>query len=153
MKYRNYEVGFTFEVPDVFSEVKQSSYNVFDLPEDTMHYFICLDENGDIIRSFSMVKDGPCNSDEDFNNIVKNALNDLEKIDVHVVQENQLRTESGKIIERKVLYDEDMEEDLGILMYFMRVKDIVLISSCYIEEFYDENEDELFAVFNSVKEV
>ena len=80
MKYRNYEVGFTFEVPDVFSEVKQSSYNVFDVPEDTMHYFICLDENGDIIRSFSMVKDGPCNSDEDFNNIVKNVRSTYSKL-------------------------------------------------------------------------
>lgn len=153
MKYRNYEVGFTFEVPDVFSEVKQSSYEVFGIPADTMHYFICLDDDGNIERSFSIIKEGSCNSEEDFQNIVKYSLEDLDEIGVHVIESSQFTTEEGKVVERRVMYDENMEEDLGILMYFIRVKDVVVMSSCYIEEFYDANEDELFTVFNSIKEV
>lgn len=153
MKYRNYEVGFSFEVPDNFSEVKQSSYEVFGVSPETMHYFICLDDDGNVIRSFSINKDEPCKSDEDYIEIIKKTLEQLDELGFHVLQNNELKTENDKIIERFVLYDENMEENLGILLYFMRVKDAVITSSCYIVEFYDEFEDELFSVFNSIKEV
>jgi len=153
MKYRNYEVGFTFEVPDNFSEVKPSSYEAFDVRPETMHYFICLDDKGEIMRAFSINKDVPCNTDDDMVNIIKTTLEQLDQLGYHVLQFNELKTESGKLIERFVFYDENLDKDLGILMYFMRVKDAVVVSSCYIKEFYDEYEDELFTVFNSIREI
>lgn len=153
MKYRNYEVGFTFEVPDNFSEVKQSSYEVFNISPDTMHYFICLDDNGDVTRSFLINKDEPCKTDDDMISIIQTSLKQLEEMGYHVLQFNELKTESGKYIERFVFYDENLDADLGVLMYFMRVKDAVISSSCYITEFYDQYEEELFSVFNSIKEI
>ena len=53
MKYREYKVGFTFDMPDQFSEVRESSYEVFDVEPNTLKYFIVLDDDGEIIRSFS----------------------------------------------------------------------------------------------------
>lgn len=153
MKYRNYEVGFTFEVPDDFSEVKSSSFPVFDVDPATMHYFICLNEKGDVTRSISLNKDEPCKTDDDAVKIITTTLNQLEELGYHVLQFNELKTDDGKYIERFVFYDENLEADLGVLVYFMRVKDALITSSCYITEFYDGYEDELFGIFNSIKEI
>ena len=153
MKYRNYEVGFTFEVPDDFSEVKQSSYEVFNVPEDTMHHFIQLDDNGDIVRSFSITKSEPMETDDQIKEYIDKNLAQLDELGIHKVIQNQIQTTDGRTIDRVVLYDENMEEDLGILTYFMKVKNVLIMASCYIVEFYDEYEEELYDIFDSIKEV
>lgn len=153
MKYRNYEVGFTFEVPDEFSEVKSSSFPVFNVDPNTMHYFIKLDEKGNVIRALSFNKDEPCKTDDDAIRIITTTIQQLEELGYHVLQFNELKTDGGKFIQRAVFYDENLKADLGVLMYFMRVKDAIVTSSCYITEFYDGYEDELFDIFNSIKEV
>lgn len=153
MKYRNYEVGFTFEVPDDFSEVKQSSYEVFNVPADTMHHFIQLDDNGDIVRSFSITKSEPMETDDQIKEYIDKNLAQLDELGIHKVVQNQIQTTDGRTIDRVVLYDENMKEDLGILTYFMKVKNVLIMASCYIVEFYDEYEEELYDVFDSIKEV
>ena len=152
MKYRDYKVGFSFEVPDYFSEVRETSYEVFDVAENTLKYFILLDDDGEVVRSFSIVKDEEqVKTDEQYNEVLQKNIDTMEQLGYTKVINNQLKTDSGMIIDRYVFADLDMEENIAVLVYFVRIKDSFVTSSCYIGEFYDEFEEELFNIYNSIE--
>ena len=152
MKYRDYKVGFSFEVPDYFSEVRETSYEVFDVAENTLKYFILLDDDGEVVRSFSIVKDEEqVKTDEQYNEVLQKNIDTMEQLGYTKVINNQLKTDSGMIIDRYVFADLDIEENIAVLVYFVRIKDSFVTSSCYIGEFYDEFEEELFNIYNSIE--
>jgi len=152
MKYRDYKIGFTYEVPDYFSEVRESSYDVFDVAEDTLHYFIQLDDEGEIIRNFSMGAK-TIDGDNDIESIVADYVASMEEAGYVKLLENTITTTNGRTIYRYTFYDEDIEEDVGILTYLIKVKDSVITSSCFIKEFYDFYEQEMYGIFDSIQEL
>lgn len=153
MKYRDYKLGFTFEVPDYFSEVRESSFEVFNVAEGTLHYFILLDDDGNIVRNLSMGAEGPVKDDAEFDAVVKEQVEQLTNIDFAVLKENELTTEKGRVIKRVVLYDQVLGAELGTLLYFTKVKEHVLVSGTFIREYYDEFEEELYRIFESIEEM
>lgn len=152
MKYRDYKIGFNYEVPDYYDEVREGSYEVFGVSPGTLHYFIMLDDEGEIVKNFSMsgqqIKD-----DKEYKQVVKEYIEALQDVDFVLIKENQLVTDSGKTIDRFVMFDERLGEEIGTLVYCMKVKDYVLTSCAYIKEYYDIYEEELFSIFNSIEEL
>jgi len=154
MKYRDYKVGFTFEVMDHFSEVRESSFEVFDVADNTLKYFILLDDEGEIERSLSITKDSAeIKSDEDYATAIDRNVALMEEMGYVKLMNNQLQTEKGYIIDRYVFGDPEIEETIGLLVYFMRLKNSLLISSCYIGELYDDFENEMFFMYNTIEEL
>ena len=153
MKYRDYKIGFTYEVPDYFSEVRESSYEIFNVAEDTLHYFIQLDDDGEIIRNFSMGAKGPIEKDKDVKIAVDNFIDALKELGYVIIKENILTTDNGRKIYRYVLFDDEIEQDLAVLVYLTQVKDHLVTSSCLIEEYYDSFEQEMFSIFNSFEDM
>lgn len=152
MKYRDYKVGFAFDVPDYFSEVRESSFEVFNVAENTLKYFILLDDDGEIVRSFSFTKDGTkVETDEKYKEVLEKNIAIMDEVGFTKVTNNQLKTEKGLIIDRYVFADLEMEENIALLVYFTRIKDAFITSACYIGEFYDEFENEMFEIYNSIE--
>ena len=152
MKYRDYKIGFNYEVPDYYDEVREGSYEVFGVAPGTLHYFIMLDDEGEIIKNFSM-SGQPIKDDKEYKQVVKEYIDALQDVDFVLIKENQLTTDNGKTIDRFVLFDERLGAEIGTLVYCMKVKDYVLTSSAYIKEYYDVYEEELFSIFNSIEEL
>jgi len=152
MKYRDYKIGFNYEVPDYYDEVREGSYEVFGVAPGTLHYFIMLDDEGEIVKNFSM-SGQPVKDDKEYKQVVKEYIDGLQDVDFVLIKENQLTTDNGKTIDRFVLYDERLGEQIGTLVYCMKVKDYALTSCAYIKEYYDIYEEELFSIFNSIKEL
>lgn len=153
MKYRDYKIGFSLDVPKYFSEVKETSYEVFDVAEGTLKYFILLDDAGEIARTFSIVRGEKVKTDKEFQEFVKTNIEEMEDNKFQLLKHDQRKTDGGKVIERCTFYNEEVHENLGLLMYFMQVKDEVIVSSTFIYEFYDEFEEEMFNIYNSIKEI
>lgn len=154
MKYREYKVGFTFDVPDYFSEVRESSFEVFDVPENTLKYFIILDDDGEIERSFSFNRDDePVKTKEDFLNAVESNISNMEELGYTRVYTDTITTESGREIVRHFMCDTEMEENLAIVMYFTHIKNNLVCSSTFGREFFDSPESEMLEIYNSIEEL
>lgn len=154
MKYRDYKIGFTFEMPEHFNEVREASFEVFDVAEGTLKHFIVLDDEGEIVRSLSFTCDEtPVKSKEEFLQAVQNSIDDLEYAGMKRVMNDTLTTPSGREIERYIMCDVDQEEDIGLLIYFTKIKDRLVVSTTYVTEFFDVYETELFEIFDSIQEI
>lgn len=153
MKYRDYKIGFTFEVPDYFSEVRESSYEVFEVDDDVLHYFIQLDDDGEVVRHLSFGAQGPVENDEEFKETVDQNIALMEDVGYAILKRNTLRTDKGRTIERCVVFDPDVDANWGILVYYTVVKNKVISSSCLIKQYYDEFEEELYSIFDSIEEL
>ena len=152
MKYREYKVGFTFEVPDYFSEVRESSFEVFNVADNTLKYFIFLNDEGEVLRSFSFSKDKDVvKTDEQYQEVLNKNINLMEQAGFTKVINNQLKADNGLLIDRYVYADLEMKEKVGLLVYFVRIKDAFIVSSCYITDFYDFFEQEMFDIYNSIE--
>lgn len=154
MKYRDYKVGFTVEVPDYLSEVKEASYEVFNVADNTLKYFILLDDDGEVVRTLSIAKDDRVvKTEEEYLEVVESSVAEMEDIGFKRVFNNTMITPSGRVVERYFLCDVELEENIALLAYFTRVKDSVVVSTTYVTEFFDEFENELFDIFDSIQEL
>ena len=154
MRYRDYKVGFTVEVPDYFSEVKEASYEVFNVSEGTLKHFILLDDDGEIVRSLSLSRDEkPVTTEEEYLQAVERNISILEDAGLKIAFNNTRVTPSGREVERYFMCDLDMKENLALLAYFTRVKDTLVVSTTYCKEFFDSFENELLEIFDSIEEI
>ena len=154
MRYRDYKVGFSVEIPDHFSEVREASYEVFNVSEGTLKYFIVLNEDGDILRSLSFnTEETRVRTKEEFLELVRKSIAQLEDAGMKRVMNDTLTTPSGREIERYIMCDVDEEEDFGILIYFTKIKDNLVVSSTPVLEFFDVYETELFEIYDSIEEL
>lgn len=154
MKYRDYKVGFTVELPDYFNEVREASYDVFDVAEDTLKYFIILNDDGEVERSLSLNKNAEeVKTDEEYKQAVEKAISDFESLGLTKILHGEMTLESGRKVDRLIMFDKEQEENVAILFYFTRVKNSLVCSSSYVVEFYDQFETELINIFNSIEEL
>ena len=146
MKYRDYKVGFTVEVPDYLSEVKEASYEVFNVADNTLKYFILLDDDGEVVRTLSIAKDDRVvKTEEEYLEVVESSVVEMEDIGFKRVFNNTMITPSGRVVERYFLCDVELEENIALLAYFTRVKDSVVVSTTYVTELFD--------IFDSIQEL
>ena len=154
MRYTDYKVGFSFEMPDHFSEVREASFEVFNVSEGTLKHFIVLDDEGEILRSLSFNSDNKVlKTKEEFLDAVKESISKLEDAGMRKAYNDTLTTPSGREIERYIMCDVDAEEDFGILIYFTKIKDRMIVSSTCVIEFFDVYETELFEIYDSIEEL
>lgn len=154
MKYRDYKVGFSVEVPDYFSEVKEASFEVFGVSENTLKYFILLDDEGEVVRSLSLTRNPePLKTEDEYIEAIRKNISAMEELGYKVVYNNALVMPNGREVERVFFFDDRIEEDVAILAYFTKVKDYLIVSSTICQEFYDDFESELLEIFNSIEEI
>ena len=152
MKYKDYKVGFTFEVPDYLSEVREASYEVFNVAENTLKYFIMLDDDGEIVRSFSFSKDeAPVKTDTAYKEVLEKNLQAMEDLGLTKLINTEFTTAKGIHVDRYVYVDLEMDEAIGLLLYFARIKDSLVVSSCYISNFDDFFETEMRNIYESIE--
>ena len=84
---------------------------------------------------------------------VDNFIDALKELGYVIIKENILTTDNGRKIYRYVLFDDEIEQDLAVLVYLTQVKDHLVTSSCLIEEYYDGFEQEMFSIFNSFEDM
>ncbi len=150
MLIKNYELGFSFEISDDYSEIKESSYPAFNVGKNTLHYFIQLDDAGEISKVFSICKDKKCENEETALNLVKANVDVMEKVGFKLISENDFETHLGRKIYRRVFEDEEGEHTF--VTYFTVVHNTVIASTVEILDSYDEYEEEMYAVFVTINE-
>ena len=152
MKYKNYTLGFTFEVDDKFTEVKQDRYDAFNVQPSTLHYFIALDDEGEISEVLSITKDEPCKDDEEFKERVDFNIKTLKEYGYLLFSQEEIDAD-GRPVQRLIFQDTNIEQDLGLCMYFARVNNEVICSAVYILEDYDDREQSMLNMYKSIKEM
>lgn len=154
MRYRDYKVGFSVEMPSHFSEVREASYEVFNVAEGTLKHFIVLNDDGEILRSLSFnTENTRVKTQEEFLAAVERNIAELEDAGMKRVMNDVLTTPSGREIQRYIMCDVDEEEDFGILIYFTKIKENLVVSSTPVLEFFDVYETELFEIYDSIEEL
>ena len=151
MLIKNYELGFSYELSDDYSEIKESSYKAFGVGPNTLGYFVQLDEAGEIDKVFSLVKDKVCINDEEIKTLIDQNIKTLKKAGFDMVYENDFETDQGRKIYRRVFVDETKE--LTYVTYFTLIHNTIVTSTTQILDFYDEYEEEMYAVFASITEI
>ena len=57
MLVKNYDLNFTFQMEDDFTEISKDKYSVFGVDEDsTLNYFVYIDEDDGSESGFSLIK-------------------------------------------------------------------------------------------------
>lgn len=151
MLIKNYELGFSYELSDDYSEIKESSYNAFGVGPNTLNYFVQLDEEGQIDKVFSLVKDKTCLDEKEIKSVISDNIASLKKAGFKMVYENDFETDQGRKIYRRVFVDETGE--LTYVTYFTLIHNTLVTSTTQILDFYDEYEEEMYAVFASMVEI
>ncbi len=150
MLVKNYELKFSFEVNDDFSEIKSTSYEAFNVAPNTIHYFVKLDDEGNVGRVLSLCKDKKCTNEEEVLAVVKRNVEQMKKFGFDLIFENDFETHKNRKIYRRVFIDEEQEH--AFVTYFTLIKGVLIASTTEITEFYDEYEEEMYEIFATIEE-
>ena len=152
MLVKNYDLGFTFEISDEFTEITRDKYSVFDVNEDTLHYFLYLDDDS-TEYPFSIVKGSECSSIEEYEKILQSEVNQFKELytDATVSGIITLKDEKGRRVERVSI---DFKDGGFIsVVYYTLVNGHIVAASTSVTNDGDEYEASLYQIFNSIKEV
>ncbi len=150
MLIKNYELKFSFEISDDYNEIKSTSYSAFEVAPNTLNYFVQLDDSGEISKVFSICKDKVCNNEEEIFAVIDNNVSLLKNAGFDLVEHNEFETHLGRRIYRRVFLDETQEH--AFVTYFTLVHNTLIASTVELLDSYDEFEEELYAVFVTIKE-
>lgn len=151
MLIKNYDLGFSFEISDEYSEIKELSYGAFGIDKSTLNYFVQLTEEGEIDKTFSLCKDRVCINEEEVKECLLQNVNKIKKAGFELIYENEFDTHTGRKVYRKVFVDE--KKEVMFATYFTLINKTIVASTTQIIDFYDEYEEEMYAIFASIKEL
>ena len=152
MLVKDYDLNFTFEMPDEFTEISKSKYDVFGVDEaSTLHYFLYLDEDNNEYP-FSIYKGEKCDSIEEYEKVV---LDEVEKFkeefpDATVQDVYSITAPNGRRVERLAIDFND--GGYLLVVYYTLVNGYIVTASANILEDADEYEAGLMDIMLSIKE-
>lgn len=150
MLIKNYELGFSFEISDDYSEIKEQSYKAFGVGPGTLNYFVQLDDNGEVDKVFSICKDKVCINEEEIQKCIDKNIAAIEKTAFKCTDRSDFEI-NGRKIYRCVFVD--AEAELSYVTYFTLIHQTLVASTTQFLESYDEYEEEMFAIFASIEEI
>ncbi len=153
MLVKDYDLGFTFEISDEFTEITRDKYSVFDVnDEDTLHYFLYLDDES-TEYPFAIVKGSKCDSVEEYEKTLQHEVDQFKELytDAVVSEIITLNDPEGRKVERVSI---DFQDGGFIsVVYYTLVNGYIVSASTSIVQDGDEYEASLYNIFNSIKEV
>lgn len=151
MFVKDYEYGFQCYVPDDFSEIKKDNYESWNVVADTLHHFVILDDDGEVYKAFSINLVGKADTQEEFESIVAQNIEDIKGFSLEVREEGDFKLPNDRTVKRVVSYDEEF--DIFYVTYFMHIKNNVVCSTMGIAEEYDDEETIIATVYSSMEEI
>lgn len=151
MFVKDYENGFQCYVPDEFSEIKKENYESWNVAESTLHYFVELDEDGEVWKAVSINLLDDAESEEEFAEVVDKNVKDIESLDFEIVEVEDFKLPNDRVVKRVLSKDKD-DENLFVT-YFMNISKHVICSTIMIAEEYDEEETIVATIYSSMKEI
>ena len=152
MLVKDYELNFTFEISDEFNEISKDKYKVFGVDDDTLHYFLYLDENNEEYP-LALIKGKECANIEDYEKTIQAEVDQFKKeIPSAVVSDIfTIEPEDGRRVERVSIDYQD--GGFMTVVYFTYVGGHVVSASTSILEDADDYEAGLYKIMQSIKEM
>lgn len=147
MLVKDYDLGFTFEVNNEFTELSKAKYDLFDVPKDTLHYFIYLDDD-DNEYPFAITKGPKCADETAYEQAIiadGQKLKD-ENEGATVYDLATIRMQDDRRIDRMTVeYDGTM-----YAKYYTYIGGYMVTAAVEIDKACDENEEGLYLLFASI---
>lgn len=152
MLVKDYDLNFTFEMNDDFTEISKDKYSVFGVDDDTLHYFLYLDENSQEYP-FALVKGKKADSVEAYEKIILDEVEEFKKLygDAEVSDVFTIEPKGGRRVDRVSIDFND--GGYMSVVYFTLVHGYVVSASTCILEDADNYEGNLYAIMSSIKEI
>lgn len=151
MFVKDYENGFSCYVPDEFSEVKKENYEAWNVVPGTLHYFVVLDENGEIEKAVSLNKLAETETDEELDTLIQNIVEKYEKCGLEIVDVSDLKLTDDRTVKRVAFTSE--EGDVLFVTYVAHLKKLNVCSTISVTDDYDEEEGILAIMFSSMEDL
>ena len=151
MLVRDYELGFTFEIGNDFSEISKDKYELFGVDESVLHYFLYIDDDGNE-NPFSLIKGAKCASVEEYENTIATEIEKFQELydDADVSNVIKIETEDGRRLDR---FTVDFNDGGYLMVFYYTMVHGTIVSACAnIIDDADEYEAGLMAVMLSIKE-
>ena len=154
MLVKNYDLNFTFQMEDDFTEISKDKYSVFGVDEDsTLNYFVYIDEDDGSESGFSLIKGAKCDSVEDYEKKLLEEVNQFQELfpDATIGTVFSIQPKGGRRVDRVII---DFN-DGGYLtaVYYTLVNGYIVLASTHILEDADKYEEGLLRIMLSIEEM
>ena len=152
MLVKDYDLNFTFEISDDFTEISKDKYDVFGVDEDTLHYFLYLDQENQEYP-FSLIKGKEFKSDEEYEKTILGEVEELQKLyaDAYISDVYTIKAEGQRRLDRVSIDFND--GGFMSVVYYTPVNGHIVTSAASIIEDADEYEAGLYKLMSSIKEM
>lgn len=152
MIVKDYDLGFSFEISDEFTEISRDKYSVFNVDDDTLHYFLYLDEESNEYP-FAIIKGKKCETIEEYEQQIVTEVNEFQNLysEADVSPVLTIQVEGSRRLDRVSIDFKD--GGYKTVVYFTYVGGHLVTASTSIESDADAYEGSVFKIFNSIKEM
>ncbi len=152
MLVKDYDLGFTFEIDDQFTEISRDKYQIFDVDEDTLHYFLYLDEESNEYP-FAIIKGKKCADIKEYEEELVKEVNELSDLytEANVSAIFTIQVEGSRRLDRVSIDFKD--GGYMTVVYFTYINGYIVTASTSIERDADDYEGSVFRIFNSMREI
>lgn len=150
MFVKDYENNFSCYVPEEFSEIKKENYEAWGVAQGTLHYFVILDEDGEVEKAVSINKMKPTDTPEEWTKLVEDSVKEFEKFGFEINELEDLKLNDNMTVKRLTYMGEVNDY---YVTYFARLKDVNICSTISIANDYDKEETILAVIYSSIEEI
>lgn len=150
MFVKDYENNFSFYVPDEFSEIKQENYDAWGVVKGTLHYFVVLDDEGEVEKAVSINKLKDTETPEEWTQLVEASVKEFEDFGFQINEVEKLKLTDNMTVDR-ITYLGDVND--YYVTYMASLKGLNICSTISIGEDYDDEETILAVIFSSIEEM
>ena len=141
----NFDLNFTFEIPDDYEEITKKAYKEYNLDASTLHVFIRASEDKPF-NSISINRDADVKDEKEYEEIVDLNIDNMTKIGFENFSLVTYKSKNGRV---DILYSSFKR--IKYVTYFTCVNGTVIASSAEIKEKGDQNEKDLKGIFDSIE--
>lgn len=150
MFVKDYENNFSCYLPDEFSEIKKENYEAWGVVPDTLHYFVVLDDDGEVAKAVSINKIKDTDTPEEWEEYVKSTVKEFEDYGFKINELEDLKL-NDNITVKRLTYMGDIDD--YYVTYFAHLNKINICSTISIGEDYDDEELVLTVIYSSLEEL
>lgn len=150
MFVKDYENNFSCYVPEEFSEIKKENYEAWGVVPGTLHYFVILDDDGEVEKAVSINKLRDSETQEEWDKIIEDGIKDFEKYGFQINELEDLKLNDNMTVKR-LTYIGDVND--YYVTYFARLKNLNICSTISLANDYDEEETILAIIYGSIEEM
>lgn len=150
MFVKDYENNFSCYLPEEFSEIKKENYEAWGVAQGTLHYFVILDDEGEVEKAISINRMKPTETTEEWEKLVEDSVKEFEDFGFQINELEDLKLTDSMTVKR-LTYLGDVND--YYVTYFAHLKDVNICSTISIANDYDEEETILAVMYSSIEEM